>query len=252
MSELSSHQLAALEDYIFGPDHVPAWQPKIGAWNPTIPTIFPTVKSARRSVYARLPLMRQGLMQFDVDPDVVSISTFPFQTEYWSATSEGEAVKRVHIPDVAILMRDRRVICIDYAPVMIQRDKPWHETKTAQLVAHYEEEFGWPYVVHDERRVLAQPMASNAALLWRYMPCAADHPGLAAVRRAVKTLVFPATIAAITAALADNHLDVSGLGAQATAFVFTSVMQLIIDGSLVVDFSLPITTASTVMKGALA
>lgn len=250
MSELSSHQLAALEDYIFGPNHAPAWEPKIGAWNPTIPTIFPTAKNPRRSVYARLPLMRQGLMQFDVDPEVVSISAFPFETAYWSTSSEGEAVKRVHIPDVAILMRDARVICIDYVPVGIQKDTPWHEAKTAQLEAHYEEEFGWPYVVHDERRVLAQPMASNAALLWRYKPCAADHPALAAVRRAVMEVVFPAGIAAISHMLASSHPEVVKLGVDASAFVFTAVMQLIIAGRLVVDLSLPITTASTVMKGA--
>jgi hypothetical protein len=57
MDRLSSHQLATLEDYIFGSNHVPAWEPKIGAWNPTIPTIFPTAKNPRRSVYARLPLV---------------------------------------------------------------------------------------------------------------------------------------------------------------------------------------------------
>lgn len=71
----------------------------------TIPTIFPTTKNPKHSVFARLPLMRKGLMQFDVDPDVVSISAFPFETEHWSATSEDEPVKRVHIPDVAILIR---------------------------------------------------------------------------------------------------------------------------------------------------
>lgn len=250
MDRLSSQQLATLEDYIFGPNHVPAWEPKIGAWNPTIPTIFPTAKNARRSVYARLPLMRQGLMQFDVDPEVVSISAFPFSTEYWSTTSEGEPVKRTHVADVAILLRDTRVICIDYVPVGIQKDTPWHEAKTAQLEAHYEEEFGWPYVVHDERRVLAQPMASNAALLWRYKPCAADHPALPAVRRAVMEVVFPADIAAITHMLASSHSEVAKLGMEASAFVFTAIMQLIIAGRLAVDLSLPITTASTVMKGA--
>ncbi|MCD2185209.1 hypothetical protein [Rhizobium sp. GN54] len=250
MSELSSHQLAALEDYIFGPNHVPAWEPKIGAWNPTIPTIFPTAKNPQRSVYARLPLMRQALMQFDVDPQVVSISAFPLSTEYWSTTSEGEPVKRTHVADVAILLRDTRVICIDYVPVGIQKDTPWHEAKTAQLEAHYEEEFGWPYVVHDERRVLAQPMAANASLLWRYMPCAADHAALPAVRRAVMGLVLPTTIAAITEGLASGHPEVTKLGMEASAFVFTAVMQLIIAGRLVVDLSLPITTASTVMKGA--
>lgn len=252
MDRLTSHQLVALEEYIFGPTHVPAWEPKIGAWNSTIPAIFPTAKNPKRSVYARLPLMRQALMQFDVDPDVVSISAFPFQTEYWSATSEGEPVKRVHIPDVAILMRDRRVICIDYAPVMIQKDTPWHEAKTAQLVAHYEEEFGWPYVVHDERRIMAQPMASNASLLWRYMPCAADHPELPAVRRAVLGLSLPATVAAITAALTSGHPAVAKLGGQAAAFVFTAVMQQVIEGRLDVDLSLPITTSTIVMKGASA
>lgn len=252
MDRLTSLQLVALEEYIFGPTHVPAWEPKIGAWNSTIPAIFPTAKNPKRSVYARLPLMRQALMQFDVDPDVVSISAFPFQTEYWSATSEGEPVKRVHIPDVAILMRDRRVICIDYAPVMIQRDTPWHEAKTAQLVAHYEEEFSWPYVVHDERRIMAQPMASNASLLWRYMPCAADHPELPAVRRAVMELALPATVAAITAALATRHPAVAKLGGQAAAFVFTAVMQHVIQGRLDVDLSLPITMSTIVTKGASA
>lgn len=70
---------------------MPAWEPKIGAGNSTIPTIFSTAKNPRRSVYARRPLMRQGLMQFDVDPEVVSITAFPFLTEHWSTTSQGEA-----------------------------------------------------------------------------------------------------------------------------------------------------------------
>jgi hypothetical protein len=246
---MNSRELARFQNYIFGPKHKPVWTPAIGAWNVTIPTIFPTAKSSCRSIYARLPLMRQGLMQFDVDPNVVSVSAHPFQTQYWSATPEGDPYKQTHIPDVAILMRDGRVICIDYVPVRIQMETPSHAVKTAQLVAHYSEEFGWPYVVHDERRVLAQPMASNAQLLWRYMPCAADHPNLDQVRHVVMELVFPATISAIQKTLVGFHHDVVELGAEAQAFVFTAVMQLIIEGRLTFDFSTPLTNSTTVCKG---
>lgn len=250
MEGMTSEQIGALDAYIFGPDHVPAWSPKIGAWNPTLPAIFPTRKNARRSVLTRLPLMRHGLMHFDIDPDVEAVTAFPFQTEYWSATSDGDAVKRIHIPDVAIRMRSGAVICVDYVPVAIQDEKPWFAAKTEQLLVHYENEFGWAYAVHDETRVYAQPMFSNAQLLWRYLPTAADHAALSMVRRAVMELAMPASVASLMAAVAGNLNDIAKLGSDAAAFVFTAVMQLITEGKLTVDLSSPITVSTVVSKGA--
>ncbi len=250
MEGLTPSQVDALDRYIFGPEHVPAWSPKIGAWNSTLPAIFPTRKNAGRSVLTRLPLMRHGLMHFDIDPDVEAVTAFPFQTEYWSATSDGDAVKRLHIPDVAIRMRGGAVVCVDYVPVAIQDEKPWFNAKTEQLATHYEQEFGWAYAVHDEPRVYAQPMFSNAQLLWRYLPSAADHGALSMVRRAVMGLALPAAIASVIAGLAGGNADVAKLGEAADAFVFTAIMQLITEGRLVVDLSLPITTSTVIAKGA--
>ncbi|WP_168273741.1 hypothetical protein [Rhizobium leguminosarum] len=250
MQAMTSEQIDALDAYIFGPDHIPAWSPKIGAWNPTLPAIFPTRKNARRSVLTRLPLMRHGLMHFDIDPDVEAITAFPFQTEYWSATSDGDAIKLVHIPDTAIRMRSGAVICVDYVPVTIQAEKPWFLAKTEQLVVHYENRFGWAYAVHDEPRVYAQPMFSNAQLLWRYLPAVADHAALPTVRRAVMDIAMPAAVASIVAGLTASNPDVAELGPDAEAFVFTAVMQLITEGRLTVDLSLPITTSTVVTKGA--
>ena len=73
---------------------------------------------------------------FDIDPDIEAVTAFPLQTEYWSATSDGDAVKRIHIPDDAIRMRNGGVICVDYVPVAIQDEKPRFTEKTEQLLVY--------------------------------------------------------------------------------------------------------------------
>jgi hypothetical protein len=245
---LSSQQLAKLIDYIFGETHAPAWSPKFGAFNATLPTFFPTRKNPKRHVYSRLPLMRFGLMHFDVDPDVEAVCAFPFETTYWSTTQDDEAVKRVHVPDVAILMHGGDVVCIDFVPVMILFERPWQAVNEAQLRDHYFDEFGWAYAVHDERRVYAQPMYSNVELLWRYLPSKADPAYLSLVRDAVMKSSRPATVATIIELLTRKHPDIAKLGDEASSFVFTAIMQLVAEGRLFVDMSLPITHDTVVMS----
>lgn len=245
-------ELQDFKDYIFGDAHVPVWKPKYGSLYITLPTMFPTNKNPKRIVDARLPLMRFGLMHWDVDPQVVSISAFPFKTEYWSLTSEGDPVKRVHVPDLAIMMRDGSVRCMDYIPVAIQAEKPWQKIRTAQLVSHYGDEFGWSYAVLDEYDIYQQPMFSNVKLLWRYKPCAADPSALAKVRQTVAKTSLPSTVDAICENLTRDDPMINGLGQAADSFVFTAIMQLIIEGVLVVDMSKPISRNTTIRsaKGA--
>lgn len=243
----ASRKHAELVDFVFGKNHSPAWAPKFGGWNPTLPAFHPTRKHPMGSVFARLPLMRFGLMHFDVDPDVQAICAYPFEIQYWSSDDDGVAVKRSHIPDVAILMRDERVIFIDYIPVAVQSTRAWQAVRDEQIRLHYAEEFGSAYVVHDERRVYAQPLFANVQTLWRYLPCKADPPFLAVVRDVVMETAGGLPISAMSAAVRRRSADVAKLGEDAAAYVFTAVMQLISEGRLTVDMSLPI-TAETVVE----
>jgi hypothetical protein len=245
-------ELQSFKNYIFGQTHVPVWKPKYGSRYITLPTMFPTSKNPNRMVDARLPLMRFGLMQWDVDPQVVAISAFPFKTEYWSLTSKGDPVKRVHVPDLAVMMRDGSVRCMDYIPVAIQTERAWQKTKTAQLVSHYAEEFGWPYAVLDEYDIYQQPMFSNVQLLWRYKPCTADPLVLTEVRQTVARTSMPTTVDAICDVLTRDDPMINGLGQEADSYVFTAIMQLLIEGVLIVDMSKPISRNTTITsaKGA--
>ncbi len=239
----ASRQHAELVDHLFGSFHSPAWAPQFGGWNPTLPAFHPTRKSPKRHVFARLPLMRFGLMHFDVDPEVEAVCTYPFEIMYWSADSDGVALRRPHIPDVAILMRDGRVIFIDYVPIMVQASRTWQSARNQQLQDHFVDVYESAYVVHDERRVCGEPLFSNVQLLWRYLPCKADPPLLSVVREAVLQKAAGRTIRSIAQAISR---DVPKLGNDLSSYVFTAVMQLIAEGRLAVDLSLPITSESIV------
>jgi hypothetical protein len=248
MPSLRSKTIAGVLDHVFSKAHVPAWQPKLGTHYQTLPTIFPTRKSAQGVVYARLPLMRHGLMHIDTDPDVVVVAGYPLQTVYWSASASSPTgeTKRVHRADLALRRRDGSVVFIDYVNLAIQAERPWQERQIAELRAHYAEEFGAEFALHDERCVYGQPIWPNVSLMWGYMPGTVDVPQVVEARHAIRRAGLPMTIVDMEAVVARIDGLPDAMVERAADIAFTAAMQLVIAGVADVDLSKPITTQSLI------
>ncbi|MBR2583106.1 MAG: hypothetical protein IKD61_06905 [Oscillospiraceae bacterium] len=237
-------------DALFSRAHVPLWEPKLGTHYKTLPTVFPTRKSAHGMVFARLPLMRHGLMHIDTDPDVDAVAGYPVQTVYWSASASAETgeVKRVHLPDLVIRRRDGSVVFIDYVPLSIQAERPWQNRQIAELRAHYRGEYGAGFAVHDERCVYGEPIWSNVSLMWGYKPTPADVPQMAAARHAIMRAPLPMSITRLEEEIRRGVAMPEDLYARAADLAFTAAMQLVIEGLADIDLSKPITPNSIITE----
>lgn len=234
---------------LFTKAHIPHWQPEWGSRYRTLPGTFPTDKSPMGEIMTRLPLMADGLMHVDTDPNVAVIAAYPMKIEYWSVTRFGKSVKREHLPDIAVKMKDGRVVFLDYIPVNEQREMNWIQRRTHQLREHFEALHNCSYAVHDERCVRKTPLYDNIKAMWAHKPARLDPPELELVRLAMRRALFPSSLGDLKKALhADPDLvdlfarhDVGGVD-----LVFTAAMQLCFGGELDIDLSKPFSAASIV------
>jgi len=195
LSEIARQaRLDALWKHMFGPDHKPVktFKPRIRHRN--MRGRFPTEKCRSTGmIRTRLPLMLDGLVHVDTNPDVVAIAAYPITFDYLSANSDGEVVGRSHTPDIGVLTRRGKVIFIDYVPYRVQQDTPWIKQRTAELRLHLEQ-FGAAYAIHDERSIYIQPRFNNLNLMKAHKPLPYQLAAIAETCRAIMRQPLPSTI----------------------------------------------------------
>lgn len=242
---------------LFKHAHVPLWKPEWGTRYRTLPVTFPTDKSPAGEVIARLPLMADGLVHVDTDPDVTDIAAYPMEIEYLAPTRNNMAVKRVHVPDLALRRRNGTVVIVDYIPANEQAERRWIARRTRVLRDRVAAYYGCEYAVHDELCVRARPLFSNLKAMWAHKPTALDPPAISLVCHALRRCRFPSGLGLLKKTLHGDPelreafavLDVEGVD-----LVYTAVMQMCFRGELDIDLSAPFSDATSVsarnLKGA--
>jgi hypothetical protein len=234
---------------LFTHAHIPEWKPAWGSLYPTLPVTFPTDKASGGEVVARLPLMADGLVHIDTDPEVTAIAAYPMTVEYMAPRRYNTAVKREHRADVAVLRADRSVVFIDYVPVNEQVRKPWLFTRTRVLRDFYAARYGSAYAVHDELSLYARPLFPNLKAMWAHKPTPLDPPGVKLVIRTLRRYRYPARIGALKRAVqadADLRAVRAELEHDGVDLAFTAIMQMCFGGELSIDLSRPFSDMTSV------
>lgn len=240
-------RIAALWRHMFGPDHKPVkvYKPRIRHRN--MRGRFPTEKCrSTGTIRTRLPLMLDGLVHLNTDPDVVAIAAYPIKFDYVSADDEGKVVGKSHTPDVGVLKASGKVVFVDWIPYALQQEDPSLARRTAELRLHIER-YGASYAVHDERCVYVQPRFNNLNLIDRHKPLPYQYAGIAETCRAILRQPLPSTIGKLCRMAAPNAIVARWDDEPLSAFrhvpevniVFTACMQLAYQGKVELDLSRP-------------
>ncbi|WFU00703.1 hypothetical protein QA648_11025 [Rhizobium sp. CB3171] len=249
-------RLDALWKHVFGPEHKPVktYKPRIRHRN--MRGRFPTEKCRSTGmIRTRLPLMLDGLVHLDTDPNVVAIAAYPTTFDFLSANGDGNVVGRSHIPDVGVLQASGKVVFVDWIPFRLQQDLPWLKQRTAELRLHLEQ-YGAEYAVHDERSIYIQPRFSNLNLMEAHKPLPYQHAGIDETCRAIMRQPLPSTIGELCRMSAPNALVARWEDEPAGAFrvvpevnvVFTACMQLAYRGEIELDISRPFSPRTRVTR----
>lgn len=213
---------------VFSPDNI---EHRRVAWdNPVAP--FPSSKSALHMVRPRSRLMRDLLIHLDTDPDVVAIAAYPEEPEYWTIATNGEPTVRTHVPDVATLRRDGRVVVIDVVtPIERKKDGLLLEQRTPDLKAHYLGR-GAEYYLLDEEAIHLQPLFDNRRDMWQHKEF---DPTVEQVALAILSQSLPLRIGELARRLTppcstEEWRDESGP-------LYSAVKQLVMSGRIEVDLT---------------
>lgn len=241
----------------FGDDHIPLIKVAKSQKRQEIPVSFPTRKAAQKSIRARSTLMRDALIHFETNPDVVRISAYPIQIEYETSDRYGPVGTLKHIPMVGVWSKQKQASYFDIIPVAIQSEQKWIASRTQKLKQEFWEQYRATYAVLDEDVLHIQPRMMNLATI-RYHAYRHEEAAVIQVRRALATLPEHTTIQSVidVAALPGRvHLFYEEDGSVAQRRVldevkraFSAVMWLVTQGELKVDISTPISPASFVTK----
>ncbi|WP_457578831.1 hypothetical protein [Ensifer adhaerens] len=241
----------------FGDDHVPLVKVAKSQKRQEIPVSFPTRKAAQKSIRARSTLMRDALIHFETNPDVVRISAYPIKLEYEVSDRYGVVGSLSHIPMVGVWSKQKQASFFDVIPLSIQEEKKWIASRTATLKRVFWEEYRATYAVLDERELHIQPRMLNLATI-RYHSYRHDEEAVTQVQRALAALPEQTTIQAITVAAGlpeRAHIFYEDDGSVAQRRIlhevkraFSAVMWLAVQGEVKVDISTPISFTSAVTK----
>lgn len=232
---------------IFADGHKPAHTVGRGMYEPGRAISFPTNKVHSGIIRARSTLMADGLLHLDTDPNVVQVSPYPMDIAYWSTYDGKTPVKRDHIPDMAIMLRDETVLFIDYIPLREQVDTPFFWRRVAERKRHFHGELGCGYAVHDERSIRIEPRLSNLRLMWTHKARRTEPMSLAHARETIRNFKLPTTIRMISdqAAFARQAVrwsdDDDPVLLEETNLIFTAVMQLAMRGEVRLNLGTPLT-----------
>jgi hypothetical protein len=198
--------------------------------------------------------MADGLLHLDTDPNVVQLSPYPMEIVYWSTHDGKVPVKRDHSPDMAIMLRDDRVLFVDYIPYQEQNDNPLFWRRVAERKRHFHEELGCDYAVHDERSIRIEPRLSNLRLMWTHKARRTEPTSLAHARETIRSTKLPTTIRSISdqAAFVRQAVrwsdDADPILLEDTNLIFTAVMQLAMRGEVRLDLGTPLTLDAMVYE----
>lgn len=244
---------------VFGPNNEPQREIKPGSKYRTLPGWFPTSKNVRGRVRTREPLMADLMIHLDTDPAIRVVAEFPIKTNYHARLLDGTVVTREHIPDLAALRRDGRVLVIDVMPWNVQQETPGIRRRTEALAAHYEQ-LGARYRLLDETSIRLQPILNNLKLMWMHKSSAHDLKGMAQIRQALLDTSYPATMDDLVRAMPSNAIiarwsdedEASARHVTECNPVFTAVMQLAIAGEVDVDLSKRFSPSTVVSRKEMA
>jgi hypothetical protein len=229
---------------------------------------FPTYKgrSHVELLRSRRPIVQDFLYLAETDPEVVRIADFPLETRFFAPTRNGP-VARTHVADLALRLRSGEIVFADV-------QKHWHvrfskhgkpidwKPRHDALVRHYAQAHGATYVLLDERKVYVQPLFDNAKLMCEHSRRQYMHPKYEVIRNDIRRLRLPATVQQLM-----QHCSVNAQtwryedeqAAEAREMreinpVFSVIMQMVVDGELLVDegrrFSLDTVVHATASLGA--
>lgn len=237
---------------IFSNGHEPVWMPPVRVKHKTLPGWFPTSKAPQNLIRYRLPLMAEGLMHFDTDPQVTRISPYPLTMIFGAKDKSGDLKKLEHTPDLAVLKKDGSVVFIDFIPYRIRQANTWYEDRELNLREFCHDIYGSAYTVLDERDIHAQPLFDNIKTLWAHRAVAHTNVPIAKLRDLLRSVAMPITLGTL--------LREVKLGQQHQAFdevlqplgdrslTFSGVMHLVILGELEIDLDRPFSETSIVRR----
>lgn len=241
----------------FGDDHVPLVKVAKSQKHQEIPVSFPSRKCAQKTIRARSTLVRDALIHFETNPEIVRISSYPIKLEYDVSDRYGVVGSLSHIPMIGVWSKQKQASFFDVIPLSILEERKWIANRTATLKRVFWEEYRATYAVLDERALHIQPRMMNLATI-RYHAYRYEGEAVTEVRRALTRLPAQTTIQAITDAAglperAHIFYEDDGSVAQRRVLIevkraFSAIMWLAVQGEVKVDISTPISFASVVMK----
>lgn len=241
----------------FGNDHVPLVKVAKRQKNRKIPVNVPLRKGAWKSMRAHSTLMRDAIIHFECNPEVVRISDFPMRLEYEISDRYSVIGSIKHVPDLGVWSRQHQASYFDIIPVAAQLDMPWLESRTNKLKRAFWEDYRATYRVLDETELHRQPRWMNYQTI-RYHAWRANKEAVMGVRRAMTTLPEVTDIAAISVAAAlpnRAHIfyDEDGSVAQYRELpeikrAFSAVLWLAAQGEITLDMSNVISFATKITR----
>ncbi len=241
----------------FGDDHLPLKKVAKRQKNRKIPVNVPLRKGARKSMRAHSTLMRDAIIHFECNPEVVRISDFPMRLEYEVEDRYGVIGTLNHVPDLGIWSRQEQASYFDIIPVAEQRDMPWLESRTNRLKRAFWEDYRATYRVLDETELHRQPRWMNYQTV-RYHAWRPNKEAIMEVRRAMSSLPVVTDISAITLAAAlpnraHVYFNEDGSVAQYRELpeikrAFSAVMWLVNEGEITLDMSAVISFATKITR----
>lgn len=245
----------AILEAIFSDAHVPVRKVGRSMYGTGHAVSHPSSKVPKGIMRARSPLMADGLLHLDTDPNVVRMSPYPLVALHWSTDDNVTVFKREHIPDMAIELADGSVVFVDYLSRAEQAATPEFQRRVAERIRHFGDEFGCAYQVLDERTVRIEPRLSNVRLMWTHRERETEPRSLSHAREALRRTPLPNTIRAVSdnADISRQAIRWAGdelpTAVEETNLVFTAVMQLAMRGEVLLDLGRPLTLDSTIHEG---
>jgi hypothetical protein len=232
----------------------PVFEPARRKMHASLPGIAPSLKVEGGYVRTRLPLMLDGIIHLETNPDVKHIRPYPIRVEYASDQTSDMFKMRDHIFDLGVELKSGRRLYIDYEPLAIQQERRWLKERTARLQEVAREELDADYALHDERILHIQPRFANLKVMYQHLRVK-DQEALMVVRRVIAQIDLPNSVAAVRAQvkLRGLRFEVADLDGQSIVYsreleevdrVFTAIMQMAASGEVHIDLGRPFSDAS--------
>lgn len=242
----------------FEPGSKPVFEPPRRRKHITLPGISPSRKVEGGWVRTRSPLMMDGLIHLEVNPQVTRIVPYPIQIEYPSDGNSEMFKMRDHMFELGVELRSGQRLYLDYVPVNIQEERKWIKDRTARLKEVCRDELGASYALHDERTLHIQPRFANLKIMYRLIR-ATDDEALMVVRRSIAQMDLPTTVGLVRAEakLANYRFEATDHFGQNTHYqreltdvdrVLTAVLQMVAKGEINIDFSRPFGDSSLLLE----